>query len=129
VMTGRGAGVMTGRGAGGVVGRGVAGRGEAEGEGAALSRSFRPAACVAPPSPTARADIKGTARSSATTTQHHFALILVKTTPLIKIGPTNEVPRGRGQAAVTRRTRGRAPAPQTGRCLLNGEVAAGIWHG
>ena len=97
MMTGRGAGVMIGRGAGGVVGRGVAGRGEAEGEGAALSRSFRPAACVAPPSPTARADIKGTARSSATTTQHHFALILVKKTPLINIGPTSEVPRAAGK--------------------------------
>ena len=102
MITERGAGVMTGRGAGGVVGRGVAGRGvagrgEADGEGAALSRSFRPAACVAPPSPTARADIKGTARSSATTTQHHFALILVKKTPLINIGPTSEVPRTAGK--------------------------------
>ena len=96
MMTGRGAGVE-GRIGIGVGDRGGAGRGEADGEGAALSRSFRPAACVAPPSPTARADIKGTARSSATTTQHHFALILVKKTPLINIGPTNEVPRAAGR--------------------------------
>jgi len=96
VIVGRGTGVEGRAGVGAGV-RGGAGRGEAEGEGAALSRSFRPAACVAPPSPTARADIKGTARSSATTTQHHFALILVKKTPLINIGPTSEVPRTAGK--------------------------------